>query len=98
MKYHLLIRPEAEADIEESFNWYEAECPGLGQEFRKALRHTVARIRSSPQSFPLVHRQIRRALVNRFPHAFFYFLADKTIVVTACIHHKRDPKIWKRRN
>ncbi len=97
MKYRLLIRPEAEADIEESFNWYEGECPGLGHEFRRALGAAILRIRSSPLSFSIVHRQIRRTLVNRFPHAFFYFVSDETIVITACMHHKRDPKIWKER-
>ncbi len=34
MTHRLIIRPEAETDIEESFIWYEDECPGLGHEFR----------------------------------------------------------------
>jgi toxin ParE1/3/4 len=97
MKRHLLVRPEAEADIEESFNWYEDKCPGLGHEFRNALRSTISQMRSNPQLFPVIHRQVRRAIVKRFPHAFFFFVADETVIVTACVHHKRDPKIWKRR-
>lgn len=97
MRHHLLVRSEAEADIEESFNWYEDECPGLGHEFRNALSSTIALMRSNPQLFPVIHRHIRRAIVKRFPHAFFFFIADETVIVTACVHHKRDPKIWKRR-
>jgi len=97
MKYRLLVRPEAEVDIEESFNWYEDECPGLGHEFRYALRSTIDRIRINPNAFAVVHRHVRRAIVNRFPHAFFFFVKDEMVVVTACIHHKRDPKVWKRR-
>ena len=97
MKYDLLVRPEAEADIKESFDWYEDELPGLGHEFRLSLRLTISRICSNPQLFPFVHRHIRRALVRRFPHAFYFFVADEKVIVTACVHHKRDPKIWKKR-
>jgi plasmid stabilization system protein ParE len=97
MRLYLLVRPEAEADIEESFNWYENECPGLGHEFRNALSSTIDLIRTNPQMFPLIYKQIRRAIVKRFPHSFFFFIAEETVIVTACIHHKRDPKIWKRR-
>lgn len=97
MRYHLRVRPEAEADIEESFNWYEDEIPGLGHEFRHALRSTLSLVRSNPFLFPVVHRQIRRAIVKRFPHAFFFFVEDENVIVTACVHHKRDPRVWKRR-
>ena len=38
MTFRLIIRPEAEADIEESFLWYEDQAGGLGQEFRAELR------------------------------------------------------------
>ena len=97
MKYKLLVRPEAEADIEESFGWYEDEVLGLGQEFLQPLRTTISLVRTNPQLFPVIHRQIRRAIVKRFPHAFFFIIRDETIIVTACVHHKRDPKVWKRR-
>jgi hypothetical protein len=33
MKLELIIRPEAEADIAEAFDWYETRVPGLGSEF-----------------------------------------------------------------
>ena len=29
MKHRLIIRPEAEADIEEAFDWYENESGGV---------------------------------------------------------------------
>ena len=30
MTYELIVKPEAEADIEESFIWYEEQAVGLG--------------------------------------------------------------------
>ncbi len=97
MKHRLIIRTEAEADIEESFNWYEDQVGGLGHEFRFALRATLRSNQANPLKYQVVHKRIRRALVRRFPHAFYFFVDDKTIVVSACVHHKRDPKEWKAR-
>mgnify|MGYP001363849670 CR=1 FL=1 len=97
MKYHLLVRPEAEADIEESFNWYEDEMPGLGHEFRYTLRSTLSLVRSNPFLFPVVYRQVRRALVKRFPHTVFFFVENEDVIVTACVHHKRNPQAWQGR-
>jgi plasmid stabilization system protein ParE len=33
MSYRLIISPEAELDIQDAFEWYEAQTPGLGSEF-----------------------------------------------------------------
>ena len=30
---HLLIRPEAETEIEEAYHWYEGQRDGLGSDF-----------------------------------------------------------------
>lgn len=97
MKYSLIIRPEAEVDIEESFNWYEDQVAGLGHEFRLALRQTLRSVQLSPLKYQGVHKKTRRALVRRFPHAFYFFIVDQKIIVSACVHHKRDPKVWQRR-
>jgi hypothetical protein len=29
----LIVEPEAEADIAEAYDWYEAQCSGLGEDF-----------------------------------------------------------------
>lgn len=37
MSYNLIIQPEAEYDIQDAFEWYESQNPGLGSEFVRAL-------------------------------------------------------------
>jgi hypothetical protein len=37
MNYKLIIRPEAEWDIQDAFEWYEAQTPGIGSEFVRAV-------------------------------------------------------------
>ena len=33
MSRRLIVRPEAEAEMADAFDWYEARVPGLGSEF-----------------------------------------------------------------
>jgi plasmid stabilization system protein ParE len=37
MNYRLIIRPEAELDLEDAFTWYESQDSGLGSEFVRAI-------------------------------------------------------------
>ena len=69
----IVVRPAAAADIEEAYEWYERQRPGLGEEFLAALRSTLDRVVAQPEAFTVIHRATRRALVpQRFPYALFY--------------------------
>lgn len=95
----VIVRPAAAADIEEAYDWYEIQRPGLGEEFLTALRSTLNRVIAQPEAFAVIHRTIRRALIPlRFPYGLFYRLSDDTIVVVACMHAKRDPRRWAGRS
>ncbi len=49
MSHELIIRPEAEAELAETFNWYEARIPGLGSEFLLAVDALLNSIVRNPQ-------------------------------------------------
>jgi toxin ParE1/3/4 len=94
----VLVRPDAAADIESAFLWYERQHGGLGAEFLAALQATIQSVTTRPEAFPIVHRTARRALVQRrFPYGLFYRIDGTTIVVIACMHAKRRPDRWKGR-
>lgn len=94
----VVVRPAAAADIEDAYEWYESQQPGLGDEFLAALRTTRDRLLEHPEAYPVLHRSTRRALIpQRFPYALFYRLYGDTIVIVACMHAKRDPRRWQRR-
>ena len=94
----VVVRPEAAADIEDAFQWYESQQPGLGEQFLAALRSMQELLLDHPESFPVLHRDTRRALIpQRFPYGLFYRIYGDTIVVVACMHAKRDPRRWQRR-
>ncbi|NJR62126.1 MAG: type II toxin-antitoxin system RelE/ParE family toxin [Cyanobacteria bacterium CRU_2_1] len=97
MSYSLIIRPEAELDIQEAFEWYEAQTIGLGSEFVRAVDACLSNIGRNPLAYPCIHKQARRALLRRFPYGILYVFEQETISVIACFHGKRAPKSWQDR-
>jgi plasmid stabilization system protein ParE len=93
----VIYRPEAVADIVDASAWYARQKDGLGEEFLSAVRDTADRISEQPLLYAVVHRETRRALVRRFPYGLYYKLWDQKVVVVACFHTSRKPRIWQRR-
>ena len=91
----LIIRPEAEDELLEAIDWYEARSPGLGSEFLRCVDACFQRILRNPEMYPVVHRDSRMGLVRRFPYLVIYRLADDAVYVVAVFHSKRDPKNWQ---
>ena len=97
MTVRVCFRRGAEADIIEALAWYRERGLGLGEEFLRSLDSCLAKIQRLPESNPVVHRDIRRALLRRFPYGIFYVYEGDVVTVLACFHAKRDPTIWKER-
>lgn len=93
----LIIEPEAEADMGEAFAWYENQRRGLGHEFLLAIEASFAAIRRRPESFKSIRRDVRRAIMRRFPYGIFFVVEERTINVLAVLHAKRNPTVTKRR-
>ena len=93
----LIIRPEAEAEMTEAFDWYEDRSSGLGSEFLLCLDAVFNSILRTPQQFPQVHRIVRRALTRRFPYEVFFVEDGERVVVLSVFHAKRNPKRWQER-
>jgi len=67
MNYEVLLRPEAEADIREVYQWYEEQAEGLGEEFLRAVDACFASVQRTPTAYAMIHKDIRRALLRKFP-------------------------------
>ena len=63
----LRIQPHAVDDLREAHAWYEEQRPGLGNEFLLCIEAILDQITANPVRFPLIHREIKRAVVRRFP-------------------------------
>jgi len=97
MTPRFLVEPEAAADLDEAFTWYELRLPGLGSEFTRAVRATFAAIQRLPESFPRAHGEIRRAHIRRFPYTVYYVMTPEHIAVIAVAHSRRHPRRWQSR-
>ena len=97
MSQRLIVRPEAEAEMAEAFDWYEDRVPGLGSEFLLCVDAVCSAVLRSPQQYPRVHRVVRRALARRFPYEVFFVEDDERVVILSVFHAKRNPKRWQER-
>src|SRR5579862_9012389 len=95
MKLRLLLRPEAEVDVSNAYQWYEEQLKGLGRKFLSSVEKSLHAIQTNPARFPVVHRNIRRSLPQHFPYAIFFIREEEAVVVIAVLHQARDPRRWK---
>jgi plasmid stabilization system protein ParE len=93
----VILRPRAEDDIGAAFEWYESQQAALGEDFLARLRQTLEAIGRVPESSPLIHKSVRRALVVKFPYAVFHVAEPTRVIVLAVLHTSRNPAVWPRR-
>jgi plasmid stabilization system protein ParE len=97
MTIDLRLRPESEQDLADASVWYEEQWKGLGNQFLDEVLSVFSVISETPLMFPVVHRNIRRALIHRFPFGVYYRVESDEIVDVAVMHGSRDPRQWKSR-
>lgn len=95
MSQKIILRQEAERDVSEAFAWYEEQMPGLGSEFLDAIESSILSIQNNLAQFPVIYRDIRRALTHRFPYGIFFLTSDNFIAV---MHTAREPGKWRSRS
>lgn len=93
----VIFRSEARRDVHDAFRWYEERSAGSGLRFRDALDATVTRVRQNPVGYQVLFREVRRALLHRFPYGVFFKDQDEAVIVVAVLHTRRDPTSWKSR-
>lgn len=94
----VVFRREAQADFDEAYLWYERRREGLGDEFLASVQEALERVAQSPEAPRILHRDIRRALVRRFPYGVFYRSEPDRIVVIAIMHNRQEPRRWQSRS
>ena len=86
------LRREAEIELVEARLWYSLQGEGLDVALMKRVDQALNAIIAAPQSYPVVYRNLRRAVVRQFPFAIFYQAIGNEIIVFAVYHSRRDPK------
>jgi len=92
-----IILAHAEQEFLEAVEFYNVQCPGLGYEFAAEITATLNRISSFPEAWPRISHRTRRCITNKFPYGVIYQIQDKTVLVVAIMHMKRNPVSWQTR-
>jgi hypothetical protein len=95
--YKLLINPFAEFELIQAKKNYNLHKEDLGEIFVKEIEKTITRINKNPLQFPIVNKNIRKAIVSNFPYTIFFYVVNDIINVFAVFHSSRNPMIWKER-
>lgn len=93
----VVILADAEADIKDAYQWYETQRKGLGESFLLCIEEALSRVSRTPKIYAVVHKHIRRTLIHRFPFGIFYIESERSIIVLAVLHARRNPRTWKER-
>lgn len=97
MDYQIIVRRAAEADIRDAYSYYESCRPGLGHEFLLCMEAGMNSVCRSPSQYRVVHREVRRVIVHRFPFGIYYTVRNNQVVVLAVMHARRSPSVWQQR-
>ena len=102
MTSRLRVEDAATAELRASALWYEAQRPGLGEEFIDEANRTLEFIERHPRVGRPIPRSnsergMRRVSMNRFPYAVIYRERGDVVQVVAFAHHRRKPGYWRSR-
>ena len=98
MPVSLLLTEKAEKDLDDAYNWYEDQEPGLGKEFIRCIDDKIAKINRHPYHHEVIQKDnVRRALVNKFPFSIYFDTEENLITIIAILHQRRSPEYWESR-
>ncbi len=90
MIWRLIIRPRAEADLQEARSWYESRRQGLGDEVLVEIENVIQSLEENPEKRPYYYRDFRRLFIRRFPYKIFYRIEGDRVIVFRVLHAKQD--------
>lgn len=97
--YSVIFHPLAEKEFFESFEYYENQISGLGNDFIKTIDKTINIISKTPQVFPFKHKKLQEASLKKFPFVIVYKVNEKqkTIFILSVFHTSRNPSKKRKR-
>jgi plasmid stabilization system protein ParE len=97
MNFPVILRPAAEADVADIYDYLEDARAGLGKKFLARLREVLERLESFPLLYGIVWRDVRAARLRRFRYVVYYVAFADRVEVLAVLHGARDESAWKAR-
>lgn len=90
----IIFHPDITDEIKASYDWYESQAEGLGDDLLTELESAYKAIGELPDTWPKFQKRFRRFLLSKFPFSVIYGLSNETIYVVAVMHNSRKPGYW----
>lgn len=101
MSWLVVARPQAEIDISEAADWYDAQRAGLGDEFAAEIVQVFEELEKNPLMNCRQHptKNIRWRYPKRFPYRVVYEVieSERLVIIAAVIHAVRHDRVWRGR-
>ena len=97
MSLPVILRHEAEVDIQGARDEIEAVRVGLGNQVLARVREVLARIEKMPELHGKVWEDVRAARLKQFRYIVYFIVLADSVEVLAVLHSARDPSAWQSR-
>lgn len=97
MSLPVVLTPDAQADYDEAYDWYERQSAGLGDTFAAKVQDVLDRIAANPRMHAQVFQDVRKATIKKWPYIILYIPEVTRVTVISVFHTSRDPSIWQGR-
>ena len=97
MSLPVILRQEAEVDVQEARDQLEAVRVGLGTQVLARVREVLARIEKLPELHGKVWQDVRAARLKQFRYIVYFIVLADRVEVLAVLHGARDPSSWQSR-
>lgn len=96
--YHVILQPEAEADLDEAFEYLQGAKKNLGFDLLEKLTDVIILLESNPFLFQKIDGEKRRAIIKRFKYNVIYKVKEQKVFIIAIIHGSKNPSWWQNRS
>lgn len=93
----ITFHPDADAEVTEAAQFYEARSPGLGSGLLEEVQRSLAQVVTRPEAHQRIGRRVWRKPLWRFPYNLIYAIYADRIRIVAFAHQKPRPFYWRKR-
>jgi plasmid stabilization system protein ParE len=81
----------AEAEFIETYNYYEKQSTGLGEQLISETETIIAAISKNPYLYQRKHKHYREAVLKKFPFFLVYEIHGNAVIINSIFHTSRNP-------
>lgn len=97
MTWNVILRPDADTDIQTTHDELELQHAGRGKRFITQLRELLGRIEGMPEIYAPVWQDVRAARMRKSRYVVYYLVFTDRVEVLAVLHGARRDRVWQSR-